>query len=552
MSAATATRSPAHARPSAEGGGTLAGTATLVRFMLRRDRIRIPLWVGALTLMTVATAGSFSDLYPTRADRQAAAETMSTPAGLAMSGPSRYLEDYNIGSMMGHQMIGVMAVLVALMSVLMVVRHTRAEEEAGRAELVRAGVVGRHAQMTAALVVVTATNLLLALLLAVGLGGLGLEGLTWGGSVLYGATHAAAGLFFAGVAAVTVQITEHSRGASGMALAAVGLAFVLRAAGDVGEGALSWLSPIGWAQRTHVYVDDRWWPLLLSVAVTAALVAAGIVLSTRRDVGASLRATRPGATGASSALAHPLGLALRLHRGLLVGFAAGLLLLGVAYGSVLAEVEAMIAGVDMLEEALAEIGGATIVESFVSMILVFMAVISSVYGVMATLRPRSEEQSGRGEPLLATPLSRVRWAGSHLTVAMVGVAGVLLVSGLGLGISGAIVLEDGNIVGSVLGAALAYVPALWVTLAVAFALYGYLPRAASLAWAVPVYGFAVGYLGQILQFPQWMSNLSPFGHVPQLPAEELRLAPLIVLVAITAALLAIGFAGLRRRDLEMV
>lgn len=529
-------------------GGTLTGTGALTRFNLRRDRIRIPAWTGALMLLTVGTAASFADLYPSQATRQGVAQTMNTPAGLAMTGPSHYLADYDVGSMMGHQMLGFTAILVALMSVLMIARHTRTEEETGRAELVRATVVGRHAHMTAALAVTAVANVALGAILALSLGALGIEGLGWGGSALYGAAHAAVGLAFAGVAAVTVQLTQHSRGASGMALAVVGIAYVLRAAGDVGAGVLSWVSPIGWAQATYVYVDNRWWPLLLAVALTALLTATAYVLSTWRDVGAGLRPPRAGRSAASAALVRPVGLALRLHRGMLIGFGLALLLLGVAYGSILGQAEQMLANVGAMQKAVAEIGGASLAESFASLVMVVIAIVASIYVVLAAQRLRSEENDGRAEPVLATGLSRTRWVASHLAVAMVGGAVVLLLAGLGFGAAGAITTDDPGLLPKLLGAALAYVPAVWVTAGVAAALFGLLPRAAALAWLVPSYAFVAGYLGRVLQFPEWMRDLSPFGHVPQLPADDLTLAPLIVLTVVAAALIAVGVTAFRRRD----
>lgn len=545
---ATATRptTATHVR-----GGTLTGTGALVRFILRRDRVRIPVWLAALTLTTVGTAQSFQDLYGDEANRTQVAQTMVTPAGLAMTGPRHYVENYTLGAMMSHQMLGFMAVMVGLMSVLALVRHTRAEEETGRAELVRANVVGRHAHLVAALAVVTATNVVLALLVAAGLGGLGMAGITWSGALLYGAAHAAAGIVFAGVAAVAVQITEHSRGAAGLALAVVGVAYVLRAAGDVGDNGLSWLSPIGWSQATWAFLENRWWPLLLALALAAGLVLVAFQLSTRRDVGAGLRQPRPGAAAASNALANPVGFALRLHRGLMFGFGVAMLLLGVAYGSILGEAEDMLAGIDVFQDAIAEIGGASVAESFASMVMVIMAIIASVYVVMAALRPRAEESAGRAAPVLATGLSRVRWLGSHLVVVMIGSVVLLLAAGLGIGLAGASSMGDAAMAGKLVGASLAYLPALWVTAGVAVVLAGLAPRAAALAWIVPLYAFLVGYLGQILQFPNWMNNLSPFGHVPQLPADDLDLVPLVLLTALAAALAAGGLLAFREREVEV-
>ncbi|MEV4679888.1 ABC transporter permease [Streptomyces kurssanovii] len=550
MSTATATKAPTAPR-AANGGNALAGTIGLLRFGLRRDRVRLTVWILALVVGTVSTASNYKTLYADPADRASVVATMDSPAGLAMSGPRHYLDDYGFGAMLGHQMLGFMAVMVGLMSVLIVTRHTRDEEETGRAELVRSTAVGRHAHLAAALALAVLANIVLALLLALTLGGTGIDGIDTAGSLLYGFAHAAVGIAFAAVAAVTAQITAHTRGASGMALAVVGVAYVLRAAGDAGgDGALAWLSPIGWAQRTYVYIDNRWWPLLLCLVLAVLCAAAGFVLSTRRDVGAGLRASRLGSAVASDALTGPLGFALRLHRGMLLGFGAGLFLMGAMYGSILGDAEDMLKNIDQIQEALEEIGGATMAESFASMVMIILAVVASVYVVMAALRPRAEETAGRAEPLLATGLSRTRWVGSHLAVAMAGGTALLLLAGVGFGIAGAASASDGGLFLSLLGAALAYAPALWVTVGVAVVVFGWFPRASAAAWIVPVYAFVVGYLGQLLQFPGWMSDLSPFGHVPQLPAAEMSWTPMVVLTLVAAVLVRVGLEGFRRRDLE--
>lgn len=551
--ASTTTTAGSAARPRPGTGRTdaLAGTGTLIRFALRRDRIRLPVWIAALLLGTLSTADSYAELYSAPEDRANAVKTMSSPAGLAMTGPRHYLDDYTFGAMLGHQMLGFVAVLVGLMSVLVIARHTRAEEETGRAELLRSAVVGRHAHLAAALAVALLANLVLALLLALGLTGLGIEGVGASGSLLYGACHAAVGLVFAAVAAVTVQVTAHARGATGMALAAIGVAYVLRAAGDSGPvGALSWLSPIGWTQRTYVYVDDDWWPLLLCLALAVACAAAGFVLSTRRDVGAGLRPERLGAPHASDALGTPLGFALRLHRGMFAGFGAGLFLMGAMYGSILGQADDMLKDIDQIQEALERLGGSSMAESFAAMIMVVVTAVAAVYVVMTALRPRTEETAGRAEPLLATALSRERWVGGHLAVAVGCGTLVLLLAGLGMGLAGAASTGDAVLVPELIGAALAYAPALWVTAGVATVLFGWSPRASAAAWAVPAYAFVVGYLGQILRFPGWMNNLSPFGHVPRLPAADMEWTPLLVLTAVAAGLVWLGLAGFRRRDLE--
>jgi ABC-2 type transport system permease protein len=151
--------------------------------------------------------------------------------------------------------------------------------------------------------------------------------------------------------------------------------------------------------------------------------------------------------------------------------------------------------------------------------------------------------------VLATGASRIRWVGSHLTVALAGSAVLLLLAGLGLGATASAALEDASVLPRLLGAALAYVPAVWLTVGLGVALFGLVPRASVLVWIVIAYAGTVGYMGDLLGLPDWMEDLSPFGHVPLLPAHGFTLLPLVVLTAIAAGLIAIGLAGFRRRDL---
>lgn len=527
----------------------LTGTLALVRLALRLDRVRLLLWIGGLVVGTLAIAASLAELYATDEARESIAAAMNSPAGLAMTGPSAYLADYHAGAMLVHQVLGFVLVLVGIMSVLIVVRHTRSEEESGVAELIRSNVVGRHAHLSAAVIVAVLANLVLAVFMFVGVATLELDGATLSGAVLYGAAHFAVGLVFTATAAVTAQVTEHPRAASGIAMAVIGVAFVLRALGDMGDGTLAWLSPIGWSQATLVFLEDRWWPLAIAIFVSLTLVGLAFALSTRRDVAAGLRRPRSGRAQGSSWLLTPAGFTLRLHRGLAVGWLVAMVLIGLSYGSVLGDAGGMLTGVDVLEDAVAAIGGASIAESFASLVTMVMAVIASVYVIMAALRPRSEESKGRAEALITAGVSRVVWLATHLLVVVVVGSVVMGAAGLSLGLAGAATTGDGGLVTELLGAALAYTPALWVAAGFTAALIGLLPRFALLAWVIPVYGFVVGYLGQILEFPRWLLNLSPFWQIPRLPAQEMEWMPLAILTFLSGILVIAGVLGVRRRDL---
>ena len=546
---ATVTRPPAD-QAIPEGGSTLAGSGTLVRFMLRRDRVRLPIWILAIVLFTVVSVAALPDLYVEEGDRQARAALMENPGLRAISGPGYGLEDYTFGALLAHEFLSWVVIFVALMSLLAVVRHTRNEEETGRAELVRSNLVGRHATTTAALIVVVGANLALGLLMALSLGSLGLAGVAWDSSMLFGAGLASVGVVFAGVAAVTAQISEHARGASGLAGAIFALAYTLRAAGDmaeIGGGFLSWLSPIGWAQQTRVYVDDRWWPLVLSVALTVILAALAYWLSTRRDMGASLVQARPGPAGSN--LSSPLGLAWRLHRASVIWWSTAIFLFALGYGTLVSEIEEFVSELTVIQEAIAEIGG-TIIDAWIAVIVLIFAVVAAIFALLTALRARSEENGGRAEPVLATAVSRQGWLGSHLIVVLAGSAVLMFLTGLGLGISASQALGDGDMLWRILGASLAHIPAIWLTVGIGVALFGFVPRATILVWVVMAYAGLVGWLGALLQFPDWAISLSPLGHTPMVPAEDLVWTPLVVLTLTAAVLIMAGLAGFRRRDLH--
>jgi ABC-2 type transport system permease protein len=548
---ATATTAPpARGRTEPRRQNTLAGTGTLIRFGLRRDRVRLSLWVGGIVLMTLLINATWEENYPDREELLDIAQTLDSPAMIAMVGVNHAgVEGTTYGSMMGQQMFWFTLIAVAIMSILLIVRHTRSEEEANRAELVRASVVGRHAYLTSALVLVGFANVAVGLLMALGLGAMDVPTVDWDGSWLYGAGHIVVGLVFASIAAIAVQITGYSRGAAGWGFSALGVAYVLRAMGDAGENGLNWLSPIGWAQETRVYVDNRWWPLLIAIVIGGVLSAVAYYLSTKRDVGSGLRAARLGKPAATASLTTPVGFAVRLHRGLLIGFGVGMILLGASYGSILGDVETLLEDVSAFAELTEGLAG-TALEAFSAQVLAIMAIISSIYVVLAMQRPRAEETSGRAEPILSTAVSWTRWLGSHVAIASIGGLAMLVFVGIGFGGAGVAAAGADAAFGDLLAGALVYAPALWVTVGVALALMAWVPRAMMLTWLVVVYSFVVVYLGNILQVPDWTRNLTPFGHVPQVPSADFDIVPLLILTVIAAGLYAFGLYGFRRRDLE--
>ena len=195
----------------------------------------------------------------------------------------------------------------------------------------------------------------------------------------------------------------------GITGAVIAASYVLRAVGDVGNGALSWLSPIGWGQAMHGFSGERWWPALISVAAVVVLTAAALQLFARRDIGAGLWPARPGPEQAGRWLHGSFGLAWRLQRGSLIGWAAGLFFIGLAYGAIGDDVKDLIGDSQFSTDVFGQ-GGGSLVDSFYAAAALLLALMAAGFSISSVLRPRTEEADGRVESLLATALPRWRWA----------------------------------------------------------------------------------------------------------------------------------------------
>lgn len=550
MTAATDTRTSGPATGAPEQRSTpsrpLAGLGRVLRFLVRRDRLRGPVWVGAVVGVFAASVGSVVGLYSTPKELASYAELAQADAALkAITGPGYGLDDPTQGAVVMNEMQVFTFVAVALMCVFMLVRHTRAEEETDRAELVRAAPVGRYTTLTAACVWVSALVVAVALGVTVVLLGFGLEP---AGSVAFGLAAAGLGSVFIGVAAAAAQLASSARSATAGAGATLGAFFLLRAVGDMGNGWVTWLSPLGWAQNIRAFADERWWVLALPAAAAGALVAAAYALSGRRDLGAGILAQRPGPAGGSPRLATPLAMAVRLQRTSVLGWTVGLGAIGFFYGIVADQADDLLEN-EAFADLLSQSGGASPADSFLATVALMSALMAAGFTISSVLRMRAEEQAGRADPVLATPVGRRRWALSHLAVTVVGSVLVMAAAGLMAGIGYAVRVGRPGEILPPLGAALIMLTGLLVLAGFAFALAGLSPRWAPLAWAGLVLSAVVGLLAETLKLPQWVRNLSPLEHVPALPAAPFELLPVVVLVAVAAGLTAVGAVAIGRRDI---
>lgn len=528
---------------------SLTGTGTLIRLILRRDRLLLALFIALPVLIVASQTAALQELYPTAEARETfTQQSNGNPATLGMLGP---IFSPSLGSLVAWR-VGVMGMVFAgIPSLLLAIRHTRVEEESGRRELLGSTTVGRSAPLTAALAAVFGANLALAAAVTVVLLAFGLPA---AGSLALGLSFAGAGWMCAAIGGVAAQAGESAGTARGISLMAFTVLFLPRIAGDAAgqESAFAWLawfSPLNWTRLTRPFADENWWVFVLVLGFTVVLAAAAYVLCAGRDLDAGFLRPRPGPAQAAAGLRSPIALAWRLHRSTLLSCAVGFALIGGLAGMVAPISTELLGDTQPGGDFLAFAGAADVGEAFVSLIVYALSVsLVSAYAIMAVLRLRSEETSGHADSLLSGPTSRLRWASSHLLIAALGPVVLLAALGLSAGLTYSLV--SGDVAGElprIFGSTMAALPAVWVMAALATAVYGLFPRFAALIGWGALGAFLLIELGwETQQISDAVFAVSPFSHVH--PSTEVGPVALLSLTAVAAVLAAGGLLGLRRRD----
>lgn len=521
-------------------GAATAGWRLLLRLSLRQDRVLAGVPVALLGLMAFASAAATGSLYADEQARIAAARALdASPAIVALYGP--VLDVTSAGELAMTKLTVLYAVFVAALFVIIVRRHTRVEEESGRSELVGGTAVGRQAPVvaTGALVLGWAGVLGVLTTLGCAAGGLDLPG-----SLAFGGLWAGTALVGAGVGAVTAQLSTSARTCGAWAAAAVGALYLLRAVGDTAPERWSWLSrltPFGWNTRVAAFGDTRWWLLAAYPALAAVLVALAWWLRGRRDLGSGVFRPRPGPERAGALLRGAGSLALRLHAAALVVWSVAALALGAVFGAIVPGIG------DLLDSASAravidELGG-----QLVAALLSVLVVVVGHFAATVTAHAARDEGDGRAEAVLATAVGRGRWFAVSAALALLGTGWLLLATGVGLQVGYA--LADGPSTGSLVLAALAWVPAAWLVAALGVLTAAVSPRWSAGVWAWPGGFLTLTVLADSLSLPRWVGDLSPYAHVPALPSADWSWSGSLGLAAVALVVLGVSWWRLRSRDI---
>jgi putative exporter of polyketide antibiotics len=449
--------------------------------------------------------------------------------------------------------------MAAFMSTFLAVRHTRGDEEAGRLELVAATTAGRTLPTVATLFHGILANVLLGILVTAAFLGSGAE---TEGSLLVGFAAASAGLTYLGVALLSAQLMRTSRGANSLAVWVLVATFVVGGIGNaIGTPSddltrmesswLTWLSPFGWAENTRAFDENLWWPALLCLAVFVVLAGASLALQSIRDLGASIVPERLGRTQARPTLSSTTALVTRLAAPSTMGWATGAFIAG-ALSTTLGSVVEQIGGEnpaigDILQTLAAE---GDLEQAVVVVFFTMVGLLAACAAVQTVARARQEEAHGTAEPVLATPVQRVRWLADFVAIGFIAVVVTCAAGFAGAAIGAAGSEGAADLRWAALVAASGQVVAASLFLVLTALVFTIAPRwTIPLGWTLVTVGILFGLFGPLFGFPEWMVDLSPFTAAPAPDGDSVDLRGLWWLLLVVGGGAAASLTLMQRREL---
>lgn len=532
---------------------------TLVKLILRRDRIKLPVWILASSLTLLSIIPVLRSTYGEQQAIDALYQTFSANAsGLFITGP---MNAPTFGGLMTTETVLWWGMVVAFMSTLLIVRHTRLNEDMGAQELLLSGQIKRSDGLVAALIVAAGANIINGIIVAVGLWLLGGDSIGGAESAwLYGSSMALSGLVWAVIAAVVVQLVGSSRSSNGMLAMLIGIAFVLRGIGDFmgtngTDGLLhpmwpSSLSPLGWLEAARALTYPDWSSLTTPAIFVVVATIVALALLSIRDEGAGILPSRRGRARSTRFGRTNLGLTWRMQRNICFGWLAGIVSMAGIVGMLAPEMTRVYNSSDSMKMLIESLGGTgALVPTFLAAMISVIILMAAAYVVQAMVRIQGEELSGHLENILVTKISRIRWLYTHLSVVLASAMFMLLATGLMLPILVNLLSDVRVEVIDYVVAALAYTPAALIFIGIYVLFFGLIPRWAGLiTWLYLGIVVFLSWLAPVFNLSEGWYKISILHYLPPAPAEPIDVWVIVWMTTLSLALIIIGGIGWLRRD----
>ncbi|MDG4801452.1 hypothetical protein [Micromonospora sp. WMMD980] len=522
-----------------------AVTRLAVRQVRRGAFVVLTVTVG----MSVLVAATYTSTIAEGGGARALAALAGNPAVRTLFGEPVALD--TVGGFTVWRTGVVLAVLLSVWGTLVTTRVTRGEEEAGRWDLLLAGrlsppvLLGRHLTVLTAAMILTGTALAVALTAA---------GTPAGGALLHAAGLALAGTVAVTAAALAAQVFPTRSGATGAALAFLGVGLLARMVGDgvTVLGWLRWLPPYGPPALIRPYRDDRWTPLVVLALTAVALAAGALALAGRRDARDGLLAPATGRPPRLRLLGSVSAFAIRRLLRPLAGWSAAVGAYFLLIGMLADSLTGFLADNPRFADLAAQAGfaGLGTVRGYAATLFALLAVPVGAFTAVRLAALAAAETSGRLTLLHAGPVSRARLLGVEIRTTAAGAAVLGTVAGAAAWLGAALVGANLPLSAALAGAWNA-LPVALLSLAAATVALGRAPQGV-VAWGmVPTAGgFLLTVVADSVHLPGWVSALSPYGNLAAVPQTAPDWPALAVVGAVTIAVVVAGQHAYKRRDLR--
>lgn len=510
------------------------------------------LWGVVFSVSIAETGIEYATAYPTPKDRADLAAAWANNVGLtALLGPARGV-DTVAGYSAWHAM-GVLGIFGAIWGLLLATRLTRAEEDAGRWEMLLAGQTNRRRAAMQALAGIAVGLMVLWAVTAAATIAVGSRhdvNYSVTGSLFFATTLVAGAVQFAAVGFLAGQVASSRRQANTIGGAVLVAAYLVRMVADSGAGVewLRWASPLGWPEHLRPFTDPNPAGFLPIVAFATLCAIAALRIAGRRDLGAGVGPARATTSSHTRLLTGQFGLTLRLIRPLLVAWLAAMAICGLMFG-VAAEAGGN-AGADSIQRAVGrfggEYGGAAAYLGVVFMVGAGLVAFAAAGQISAT---RAEEADGYVDHLLVRPVARWRWLAGRAVTSAGLVAAVSVMAGLASWVGTASQHDTVPFDRLLLAGVNVAPPALFV-LGAGLLVYGIRPRLASpIAYGLVAWSLLVQILASGLDLGRWLRDTSVLTHMAPAPAADPNWGAAAWLAGLGLALAVGGIAAFSRRDL---
>ncbi|MGB8233783.1 MAG: hypothetical protein WCE60_07315, partial [Methanobacterium sp.] len=523
------------------------GTLTLIKLSLRRDRIIIPIFIIFILIVILGTVATFVNLYSDPMSRYLFyVQTQNSPSLIILLGS---ILDQSIGGLTAWRTGIAGPLIIGLINIFLLVRHTRSEERRGRLELLVSTSLGRQSPLTSALLTNFILDILISVLIAIGLIGFGLDETS---SLVLGLSIGIFGILFTSITAIAVQLTESSNNARYLSVSLLIGFYILRMIGwDNGNVIwLSWLSPYGWVHYLSAFAGNDIWVFGLFIVSIIILTIIAYWLSSIRDVGSGVITKRTGHKNAAKTLRSSLALTWRLQRNMFIFWLTVLTLFGAINGALALTATNLISANPLFLKLIYHAGYTSPVDNYFAISLGLFAIVFSVYAILATMNLRTEESERYSDMLLTNSVSRNSWIFNNLIFGFIAPAFIMIIFSLAMALAYGYSANISYDPTKLLIATLAYLPAIWILTGLTVLLFGLKPRLTSLSWAVLGLFLIVSLLGEFSNINQNILNLSPFTQVPNILIGNSITTNLVWVFIIGIALTIIGLYSYNHRDIN--